>query len=68
MWGCGGVNGEDKELGVGGCRVGWEGHARRKGKIEESAIKRERNRVLVFLNLEMLNPFFSLSQPAFLGH
>lgn len=38
-----------------------------KGEIEESMIKRERNRVSLFLNLEMLNPFFSL-QPAFLGH
>lgn len=66
------MHGEDKELGVGvevGGGVGGLGGAREeKGKIEESAIKRERNRVLVFLNLEMLNPFFSLSQPAFLGH
>lgn len=37
------------------------------GEIEESMIKRERNSVSLFLNLEMLNPFFSL-QPAFLGH
>lgn len=53
------ANGEDKEV------VGewWE----EKGKIEESMIKTERNNVSVFLNLEMLNPFFSL-QPAFLGH
>lgn len=47
---------------------GLGGAREEKGKIEESAIKRERNRVLVFLNLEMLNPFFSLTQPAFLGH
>lgn len=52
------VNGEDKEVG-GGCEE--------KGEIEESMIKRERNSVSLFLNLEMLNPFFSL-QPAFLGH
>ncbi len=52
------VNGEDKEVGG-----GWE----EKGEIEESMIKRERNSVSLFLNLEMLNPFFSL-QPAFLGH
>lgn len=45
----------------------WEGGREEKGKIEESMIKRERNSVSVFLNLEMLNPFFSL-QPAFLGH
>lgn len=45
----------------------WEGGREEKGKTEESMIKRERNSVSVFLNLEMLNPFFSL-QPAFLGH
>lgn len=45
------VNGEDKEVG-GGCEE--------KGEIEESMIKRERNSVSLFLNLEMLNPFFSL--------
>lgn len=44
-----------------------EGGRVEKGKIEESMIKRERNSVSVFLNLEMLNPVFSL-QPAFLGH
>lgn len=53
---------------VGGVEGGLGGAREEKGKIEEGAIKRERNRVLVFLNLEMLNPFFSLSQPAFLGH
>lgn len=52
------MNGEDKEVG-GGCEE--------KGEIEESIIKRERNSVSLFLNLEMLNPFFSL-QHAFLGH
>lgn len=39
----------------------------KKREIEESMIKRGRNRVSLFLNLEILNPFFSL-QPAFLGH
>lgn len=47
---------------------GLGGAREEKGKTEGGAIKRERNRVLVFLNLEMLDPFFSLSQPAFLGH
>ncbi|CAG07915.1 unnamed protein product [Tetraodon nigroviridis] len=46
------VNREDKEVEGGGG--------------DRSMIK-ERNHVSVFLNLEMLNPFFSL-QPAFLGH
>lgn len=36
----GGVNGEDKELGVGvevgGVWVGWEGHARRKGRLKKA--------------------------------
>lgn len=50
--------GEDKEVG-GGCEE--------KGETEESMMKRERNSVSLFLNLEMCNPFFSL-QPAFLGH
>lgn len=39
-WGNGGVHGEDKELGVGvevgGVWVGWEGHARRKGRLKKA--------------------------------
>ena len=54
------VNGEDKEVVVGGV-------VKEKREIEECVIKRERNSVSLFLNLEMFNPFFSL-QPAFLGH
>lgn len=39
--GMGGVHGEDKELGVGvevggGVWVGWEGHARRKGRLKKA--------------------------------
>lgn len=44
------MNGEDKELGV-GVEGGLGGARQEKGEIEESAIKREGNHVLVLLKL-----------------